>query len=208
MTVFPEINASWPLLAAVAAASYLFGSIAFGVLVSRAMNLGDIRRIGSGNIGATNVLRTGSKPAAAATLVCDMAKGALPVIAARELVGADAAQFAAVAAFLGHLFPIWFGFKGGKGVATFIGILLALSFAAGAAVCAVWLATAAVARISSVAALVSVATAPLWLAALGQGTDIATVLILVLMVWARHSQNIARLLSGQEPKIRLKTRDD
>ena len=132
--------------------SYLLGSVPFGVLVTRALGLGDLRAIGSGNIGATNVLRTGNKGAAAATLVLDAGKGALAVLVARAVAGEQAAQVAGFAAFLGHLFPVWLGFRGGKGVATFLGTMLALAWPAGIAACLTWLAAALAFRFSSLAA--------------------------------------------------------
>ena len=191
-------------LALVAAGGYLLGSIPFGVILTRALAGQDVRGIGSGNIGATNVLRTGRKDLAIATLLLDAGKGAVALLLAKYALGgaghsADVAgAVAGGAAFLGHLFPVWLGFKGGKGVATFFGLLIA----------AAWLVVAAVFRISSLAALVSSAAAPLYallpLAALGLPTS-APVLVLAaftaLLIWARHHQNIARLLKGAEPRI-------
>ena len=130
-----------------AALGYLLGSVPFGVLVTRALGLGDVRAIGSGNIGATNVLRTGSKGAALATLLLDGGKGALAVLLARAVAPEDAAQLAGLAAFLGHCFPVWLGFRGGKGVATFLGLLLAVAWPVGLAACATWAASAALLRI-------------------------------------------------------------
>jgi glycerol-3-phosphate acyltransferase PlsY len=180
---------------------YLVGSIPFGVLITRALGLGDLRSIGSGNIGATNVLRTGNKAAAAATLVLDGGKGALAVLAARALLGEPAAMVAGFAAFLGHLYPVWLGFHGGKGVATFLGLLLALAWPAGLAACATWLATAFAFRISSLAALVAAASAPLWLAAFGRPDAAWLGLALALLVFVRHAPNIRRLRAGTEPRI-------
>ena len=145
----PDLITPFATLALVAALAYLLGSIPFGIVITRALGLGDLRAIGSGNIGATNVLRTGNKRAAAATLILDAAKGAVAVLIARAAVGEDAAQLAGLAAFLGHLFPVWLRFKGGKGVATFLGLLIALAPAVGLACCAVWADTAAIRRISS-----------------------------------------------------------
>lgn len=139
---------------------YLLGSIPFGIVITRALGLGDLRKIGSGNIGATNVLRTGNKPAALATLLLDSGKGAIAVLLARALAGQDAALIAGAAAFLGHLYPVWLGFRGGKGVATFLGTVLALDWRLGLAACAIWLATALVTRISSLSALVAAALSP------------------------------------------------
>ena len=143
----PEIVTAPGSLALVAVLGYLLGSIPFGILITRFLGLGDLRQIGSGNIGATNVLRTGNKGAAAATLILDGAKGAVAVLIARAFYADDAAQLAGLSAFLGHLFPIWLGFRGGKGVATFLGTLLALAWPVGLAACATWAATAAIARI-------------------------------------------------------------
>ena len=139
---------------------YLLGSIPFGIVITRALGLGDLRQIGSGNIGATNVLRTGNKPAALATLLLDSGKGAIAVLLARWLAGPDAALVAGAAAFLGHLFPVWLGFKGGKGVATFLGTVLALDWRLGLIACGLWLLTAAAGRISSLSALVAAALTP------------------------------------------------
>ncbi|MFT3971965.1 MAG: glycerol-3-phosphate 1-O-acyltransferase PlsY [Amaricoccus sp.] len=180
---------------------YLVGSIPFGVLVTRAMGLGDLRSIGSGNIGATNVLRTGNKGAALATLLLDGGKGAVAVLVARAIAGEPAALFAALGAFLGHLFPVWLGFRGGKGVATFLGILLALAWPAGIAACLTWLATAFAFRFSSLAALVAAASAPVWLALFGRSDAIWLAVALAVLVVVRHHANIRRLLAGTEPKI-------
>jgi glycerol-3-phosphate acyltransferase PlsY len=197
----PELVSPAGTLALAAFLGYLAGSIPFGVLIARAFGLGDLRRIGSGNIGATNVLRTGNRTAAALTLILDAAKGGLPALAARVLAGEDAAQVAGVAAFLGHLYPVWLGFRGGKGVATFLGTLLALAPAVGFAACATWLAVAALTRYSSLSALVAAALAPVFAAILGApGTSLAAILMAAL-VFARHDANIRRLLKGEEPKI-------
>ncbi|MBB5223644.1 glycerol-3-phosphate acyltransferase PlsY [Amaricoccus macauensis] len=180
---------------------YLVGSIPFGVLITRAMGLGDLRSIGSGNIGATNVLRTGNKAAAFATLVLDGGKGAVAVLVARAIAGEPAALVAALGAFLGHLFPVWLGFRGGKGVATFLGILLALAWPAGIAACLTWLATAVAFRFSSLAALVAAASAPLWLALFGRPDAIWLAVALAVLVFVRHHANIRRLAAGTEPRI-------
>ena len=197
----PEIVSSPALLLVVALLSYLLGSIPFGVVITRAMGLGDLRQIGSGNIGATNVLRTGNKGAAAATLVLDAAKGGVAVLIARRLVGEDAAQIAALFAFLGHLYPVWLGFRGGKGVATFLGTLLALAWPVGLAACATWAVTAAVSRISSLSALVAAALSPVWLLVFGQSQMLLLVILLAALVFWRHAANIARLRAGTEPRI-------
>ena len=197
----PEIVSSPALLLVVALLSYLLGSIPFGVVITRAMGLGDLRQIGSGNIGATNVLRTGNKGAAAATLVLDAAKGGVAVLIARRLVGEDAAQIAALFAFLGHLYPVWLGFRGGKGVATFLGTLLAIAWPVGLAACATWAVTAAVSRISSLSALVAAALSPVWLLVFGQSQMLLLVILLAALVFWRHAANIARLRAGTEPRI-------
>ncbi len=190
-----------PLLwIAVALGAYLLGSIPFGLLLTRAAGLGDLRAIGSGNIGATNVLRTGKKGLAAATLLLDGGKGALAVLLAAGQ-GAEAAALASVFVVAGHLFPVWLKFKGGKGVATALGVWLALAPIIGLAACAVWLLTAAVFRYSSLAALAALAIAPalaFWL--YGQLVGGVGVL-LALAVFFRHDENIKRLIKGAEPKI-------
>lgn len=206
MIIFPQLTTGLPQLLALAALSYCIGSIAFGLIVARAMKLGDIRSIGSGNIGATNVLRTGNKTAAFLTLLFDMAKGAIPVAAGSLVFGTDAALVGAIFAFLGHLFPVWLRFRGGKGVATFIGITLAISPLAGTTVCATWLAVAAITRISSVAALISSLSAVLWLVVFGRPDTTAAAALLVLLVWIRHRPNIARILKGEESKISFLSR--
>ena len=200
----PLIETPWPILCLVAVLAYLLGSVPFGIVITRALGLGDLRAIGSGNIGATNVLRTGHKGAAAATLILDAAKGAVAVLLARWLVGQDAAQLAGLAAFLGHVFPVWLRFKGGKGVATFIGTLVALYWPVGLGVCAVWLAVALVFRISSLAALMAAASAMIWMMVLGQGRMMVLGAVLTVLVYLRHSANITRLRAGTEPKLRLR----
>jgi len=188
-------------LGVVALAAYLLGSIPFGMVIARLMGLGDLRKIGSGNIGATNVLRTGNKLAAFLTVVFDAGKGAVAVFLAGLWFGPDAAQIAGLAAFLGHLYPVWLRFKGGKGVATFLGILLALGFWAGFAACMTWLAVAVLRRISSLAALVAAASAPIWLWIFATPTASGLAAVLALLIWLRHKDNIKRLLRGQEPRI-------
>jgi acyl phosphate:glycerol-3-phosphate acyltransferase len=180
---------------------YLLGSIPFGVVVTRALGLGDLRQIGSGNIGATNVLRTGNRPAALATLLLDGGKGAVAVLIARAMAGNDAAQIAGLAAFLGHLFPVWLGFKGGKGVATLLGTLLALAWPVGIAACLTWLATALISRISSLSALVAAALAAIWAGVLGHGDLTALIVVLATLVFYKHLPNIERIKAGTEPKI-------
>ena len=200
----PQLTTDPMMLTIVAILAYLLGSIPFGIVITRAFGLGDLRKIGSGNIGATNVLRTGNKPAAAATLILDAAKGGIAVLIARYTFGEDAAQLAGLSAFLGHLFPIWLGFKGGKGVATFLGILLALAWPVGLAACATWVAAAAITRISSAAALCSAGLTGIWLFVLNYGTMLFLVFILTVLVYIRHAPNIARIKAGTEPKIGAK----
>ena len=201
----PEIVTSLPLLLATAALAYLLGSIPFGLVITKLFGLGDLRSIGSGNIGATNVLRTGSKPAALATLLLDSGKGAIAVILARILVGEDAAQLAGVMAFLGHLFPVWLGFKGGKGVATYLGTLLALSFPIGAAACLTWAVTAAIFRISSLSALVASASIPIWLIVVGRMDLMVACIAMGALIWLRHTANIKRIANGTEARIGSKS---
>ncbi|MFA3917221.1 glycerol-3-phosphate 1-O-acyltransferase PlsY [Ruegeria hyattellae] len=184
---------------------YGLGSIPFGMVFAHLMGLGNLREIGSGNIGATNVLRTGNKLAAALTVLFDGAKGAIALLLARHFAGEQAAQFAALAAFLGHCFPIWLGFRGGKGVATFLGIWLALAWPVGVGCCLTWLAAAAVSRISSVGALVAAASSTLWAIFLGFGNTLILGIILTLLVYLRHSENIGRIKSGTEPRIGSKS---
>ncbi len=197
----PAFTTDSSLLMIVAVLAYLLGSVPFGVLVTRAMGLGDLRQIGSGNIGATNVLRTGNKGAALATLLLDGGKGAVAVLLARWLVGEDAAQVAGLMAFLGHLYPVWLRFKGGKGVATFLGVLLALNWLVGLAVCGTWLVAAAVSRTSSIAAMVAAASSGLWILILSDGSLLILALILTILIYVRHSENLKRLKAGTEPKI-------
>ncbi len=184
-----------------AAIGYLMGSVPYGMIVARVMGLGNLRQIGSGNIGATNVLRTGSKAAAALTLLFDAGKGAVAVLLARALAGDDAAQVAALAAFVGHCYPVWLSFKGGKGVATFLGLWLALDWRVGVACCLTWLVAAAVWRISSVGALVAAALSTTWIMVLTDGSAFALGAILTLLVLWRHRANLARLKAGTEPRI-------
>nr|WP_295889690.1 glycerol-3-phosphate 1-O-acyltransferase PlsY [uncultured Devosia sp.] len=180
---------------------YLCGSVPFGLFLTRAAGLGDIRNIGSGNIGATNVLRTGNRWLAAATLVLDAAKAALPVLVARYYWGEQAAMLAAIGAFLGHCFPAWLGFKGGKGVAVMIGSLLALSWPVGLIFCAVWLVIAFAQKMSSLAALTAAATAPVFAyVVVGEWLAAATA-VMALLLYVQHRENILRLMRGTEAKI-------
>ena len=196
----PELVTSLPLLALWALLGYLLGSVPFGVLISKAMGLGDLRSIGSGNIGATNVLRTGSRPAAAATLILDGGKGAAAVLIARAFAGEDAVQLAGLAAFFGHCFPVWLGFRGGKGVATFLGLLIALAWPVGLAACASWLAAAAIVRMSSAAALFAAALSVVWALLFAPSAALLCALLAGLVFW-RHKENIARIIAGTEPRI-------
>jgi acyl phosphate:glycerol-3-phosphate acyltransferase len=182
--------------------AYLLGSIPFGVVITRALGLGDLRAIGSGNIGATNVLRTGNKRAAALTLALDAAKGAVAVLVARAVLADPlAAALAGLGAFLGHLFPVWLRFRGGKGVATFLGLLLALAPPVGLIACATWLAAAFAFRVSSLSALIAAGTAPIWLWAIGPVEHVWLGVVLALLILARHHANIRRLAAGTEPRI-------
>lgn len=179
---------------------YLLGSIPFGLLLTRAAGLGDIRSIGSGNIGATNVLRTGNRWLAAATLICDALKGTAAVLIA-DRWGTDAALVAGFGAFLGHIFPVWLGFRGGKGVATFLGILIGISWPIAVVFAAIWLAVAAITRYSSLAALIASLATPLVMLALGDWRRAALFGLLTVLIWYKHSANISRLLAGKESRI-------
>ncbi|MBY6056191.1 glycerol-3-phosphate 1-O-acyltransferase PlsY [Leisingera daeponensis] len=197
----PVLESSAAVLFLWAVIGYGLGSVPFGMVVTMIFGLGNLREIGSGNIGTTNVLRTGSKAAAALTLLLDGGKGAAAVLLARFLAGEDAAQAAGLMAFLGHCFPVWLGFKGGKGVATFLGLMLALAWPVGIACCLTWLAAAAVSRISSMGALVSAASGAVWAMLLGYQPVAVLAALLAVVVYIRHSANIARLRAGTEPRI-------
>ena len=199
--LLPALETPLSLLLLVALASYLLGAVPFGLVLTRLMGLGNLREIGSGNIGATNVLRTGNKFAAFLTLLLDSGKGAAAVLLAAFWLAPDAAQIAGLAAFLGHLFPVWLRFKGGKGVATFLGLVLALDFTAGLAACATWLVAAILFRFSSLAALIASAATPIWLYLFGLPSAVALTLALAALIWLRHHANIRRLIAGTEPKI-------
>lgn len=181
--------------------AYLLGSIPFGIVMAKLFGLGDLRKIGSGNIGATNVLRTGNKPAAFLTVVFDAGKGAAAVLIARNFGGEDVAGIAGLFALLGHLYPIYLRFQGGKGVATFLGTLLALSFPVGLAACATWLVTALVFRFSSLSAVVSATASPIYAYLVYHKHGAILVLFMSALVIYKHSGNIKRLLNGSEPKI-------
>jgi glycerol-3-phosphate acyltransferase PlsY len=191
---------AWPYFLAAALFGYLLGSIPFGLVLTRAAGLGDVRKIGSGNIGTTNVLRTGRKDLAAATLVLDALKGTVAVLIAWEW-GPNTAVLAALGAFIGHCYPIWLGFKGGKGVATYIGVLLGLKLTAGLIFCAIWLAVAVATRYSSLSALLASLATPALLWWLGEGQMAELALLLTILLWWKHRENISRLLSGKETRI-------
>ena len=190
-----------PYYAAAFVFGYLCGSIPFGILLTRLAGGPDLRSVGSGNIGATNVLRTGRRGLAAATLIGDVLKGTIAVLVTRHLLGHDFALMAAGGAFLGHLFPVWLRFRGGKGVATYIGVLLGIAWPAAIVFCAVWLAIAAVSRYSSLAALIASAVTPVFLWWRGGTTEALVFLLLSAVLWIMHRGNIGRLLSGAEGKI-------
>jgi len=180
---------------------YLCGSIPFGLLFTRMAGMGDIREIGSGNIGATNVLRTGNKRIAAATLICDMLKGTFAVVVLDIAAGRDLAIIAGVGAFAGHLFPVWLNFKGGKGVATFVGVLLGLFWPVAVAFGAIWGSIAWVMRYSSLAALIASAASPALLYAFGLYPEAASMAALAVVLWVKHHENIGRLLARTEGRI-------
>lgn len=196
-------NLPWTLSAI--AIGYLLGSIPFGLIFTRMAGLGDIRDIGSGNIGATNALRTGNKTVAGATFLCDAGKGAVAVLLllaiAPSPLALPLAMLAAAAAFLGHIYPLWLRFKGGKGVSTFIGINLALFWPVGLLFCATWLVVAIVFRYSSLAALIAALTTPIYLILFGRHDLLPLSVILVVLIYIAHRENISRLLSGTESRI-------
>lgn len=193
-----------PVLIAALVLGYAVGSIPFGLLFSWAAGAGDVRKIGSGNIGATNVLRTGKRWAAAATLICDGGKGAVAVLVAASLHGAVAGVFAGLGAFLGHVFPVWLRFRGGKGVATFFGVMLALAWPVGLLAIGAWLAVAAASRISSLSALVAAGLTPIYMMMYGAPLQAVLALVLAVFIFALHRENIRRLASGTEPRIGTK----
>lgn len=201
----PLFDASFAVLALWGAVGYLLGSIPFGMVLARVMGLGNLRNVGSGNIGATNVLRTGNKLAAALTLILDGGKGAVAVLLARAAGGEDLAQVAGLAAMIGHCYPVWLRFAGGKGVATFLGIALALAWPVGIGCCLAWLAGAFTTRISSMGALVSsLASVPLAVV-LGAADAVALCAVLAAIIYWRHRGNIARIKAGTEPRIGQKS---
>ncbi|MGR3792719.1 glycerol-3-phosphate 1-O-acyltransferase PlsY [Vannielia sp. SX4] len=197
----PVITTDLNLLLVTALLAYLLGSVPFGLVMARAFGLGDLRKIGSGNIGATNVLRTGNKLAAFLTLVFDAGKGGIAVLVARWLLAEDAAQVAGLFAFLGHLYPVWLKFKGGKGVATFLGTLLALHPLTGLAACGTWLIVAFATRLSSLAALISAATCTFWMFTLGYPNGFFLGIALTVLIYIRHVENIQRMKAGTETRI-------
>jgi glycerol-3-phosphate acyltransferase PlsY len=201
----PDIVSSGPTLLLWAMIAYIIGSIPFGLILARVMGLGNLRDIGSGNIGATNVLRTGSKKAAALTLLLDGGKGAVVVLLARAYADADASQIAAFAVMIGHCFPVWLKFRGGKGVATFLGVLYGLAWPIGIAACLSWLVTALVFRFSSLAALVAAASTMVWAVVLGEPQIFMLCAFLAALIFWRHAGNIRRLVDGTEGKIGKKT---
>ena len=180
---------------------YLLGSIPFGLILTRLAGTADIRSIGSGNIGATNVLRTGRKGLAAATLLLDMLKGTVAVIIAGYLDGPDAAMLAALGAFLGHLFPVWLNFRGGKGVAVYIGVLIGLFWPAAVVFCVLWLATALTSRYSSLSALVASFVTPIFLWWFGHPALASLFVVLTALLFYKHRENIKRLQTGEEGRI-------
>lgn len=194
-----SLTYTWPFYAAIVG-GYLLGSVPFGLVLARLAGHGDIRKIGSGNIGATNVLRTGAKGLALATLLLDGGKGASAVLIAGNW-GPDMALLAGAGALLGHLFPLWLRFAGGKGVATALGILLAIAWPVGVLACLSWLAAAALLRYSSLAALISLGLAPLFAWWLVDPQMVQFAIFIAVLVWLRHWRNIARLVRGQEPRI-------
>ncbi|WP_417461100.1 glycerol-3-phosphate 1-O-acyltransferase PlsY [Kordiimonas sp.] len=189
---------------AVLALSYLLGAVPFGLVFTKLAGLGDIREIGSGNIGATNVLRTGRKDLALATLLLDAGKGAIAVLLTRYYVAPELAALAGAAAFIGHCFPVYLGFKGGKGVATFVGTLFAISWMLGIAFAGLWLLAAALFRISSLSALIASLLSPLVAFYLQLGPGWMPIAFMTLVIYIRHRDNIARIMKGEEPKIGAK----
>lgn len=200
-----DMETLWAMILGALVLGYLCGSVPFGIIVTRLAEAGDIRKVGSGNIGATNVLRTGRKGLAAATLLGDALKGTLAVVLARFLFPVtgllDIGIAAALGAFIGHIYPVWLGFRGGKGVATFIGCLIGLNIWVALVFAATWLAIAYFTRYSSLAALVASVTSPVMFLILGQGSATILILAMVLFLWWKHRDNIKRLRAGTEGKI-------
>ena len=198
-----DFSFTWPLYAAFLAA-YLLGSIPFGVLLTRLAGAGDLRQVGSGNIGATNVLRTGRKGLAAATLLLDAGKGAAAVAVADHWFGPSMAVFAALGVVVGHIAPVWLRFRGGRGVATAFGVLFVFAWPVGIAAAAVWLGTAALFRYSSLAAILAIGSSPAWAWALVGAAEAEVTGLIAIAVIARHAGNIRRLVKGEESRIRLR----
>lgn len=197
----PPMDSSVLTLLFWAVLGYGLGSVPFGMVLARVMNLGNLRDIGSGSIGATNVLRTGSKPAAALTLLLDAAKGGVVILLARALAGEDAAQLAGLMAMIGHCYPIWLGFNGGKGVATYLGVLFALDIWLGVGACIAWLIGAGIFRISSMGSLLAASASTFLVVFLDAGPVLVLCGILTILIFWRHRGNIARLRAGTEPRI-------
>jgi glycerol-3-phosphate acyltransferase PlsY len=195
---------SFPALLIAFGLGYVLGSVPFGLLLTRIAGLGDVRQIGSGNIGATNVLRTGRRGLAAATLLLDAAKGAAAVLIVNYCFGPTAAAIAGFGALLGHIFPVWLKFKGGKGVATFLGVLIAMAWEVAAIFAIVWLAVAAITRISSLSAIIATVAVPIgaWILGYDQVAVVSALMAVVVLI--KHRGNIRRLLAGEEPRIGAK----
>jgi glycerol-3-phosphate acyltransferase PlsY len=192
---------AWPWLLGAFLAGYVIGSVPFGVLIAKGFGLGDLRKVGSGNIGATNVLRTGNKAAAALTLVLDLAKGLIPAAVGIWYAGDLAGQLAGLGAVFGHCLPVWLWFRGGKGLATAAGVVFGLAPLAGLALAAIWLAMAVATRISSASALAASAAAPVVFWLIDGPRAVLCMIVLAVWIWLRHHQNIARLFRGTEPRI-------
>jgi glycerol-3-phosphate acyltransferase PlsY len=195
---------SLPVLLIAFGLGYFLGSIPFGLLLTHLAGLGDVRQIGSGNIGATNVLRTGRKGLAAATLLLDAAKGAAAVLIANHCFGQTAATIAGFGALLGHIYPVWLKFKGGKGVATFLGVLIGLAWELAALFAIVWLAVAAITRISSLSAMIATVAIPIGAWFLGYDQVAVASALMAVIILIKHRGNIRRLLAGEEPRIGAK----
>ena len=201
LEILPELISNPGVLFAACAFGYLAGSVPFGIIISKFLGLGDLRKVGSGNIGATNVLRTGNKLAAFLTLLFDFSKGICAVLIVKYFFNEDAVQISALSALAGHCFPVWLRFRGGKGVATFLGVAIALSFTIGIICCFVWLLVALMKRMSSLASLISATSAPAAAIFFGQPKIYLLLTLLAIIVFVRHKQNIDRIIRGVEPKI-------
>ena len=204
MIILPELNVLGAAFIVWILLGYVLGSIPFGLILARLLGLGNLRKIGSGNIGATNVLRTGNNKAAVLTLIFDGFKGTIAVLLAQKFAGESAGQIAGLAAVVGHCYPVWLNFKGGKGVATMLGVLLAIYFQIGLACCATWLVILMLARISSLSALIAVLSIAVWSVIFNQISLIGLSIALSVLVCWRHRENIVRLLARTEPKIGYK----